>query len=64
MGLDALDTPLAVADLDHLEADIARLQTCLSRHGIANWPHSKTHKRPAFAQLRPTAERGIIGGRR
>jgi D-serine deaminase-like pyridoxal phosphate-dependent protein len=51
MVLDELDTPVAVVDLDRLEANVARLQAYLSRHGIANRPHIKTHKIPAFAQL-------------
>ncbi len=42
--LDELETPVAVVDLDRLEANLQRLQAYASEHGIALWPHAKTHK--------------------
>jgi D-serine deaminase-like pyridoxal phosphate-dependent protein len=59
MGLEQLETPVAVVDLDRLEANIARLQNYLAAHGIANRPHIKTHKIPAIAQMQLAA--GAIG---
>jgi D-serine deaminase-like pyridoxal phosphate-dependent protein len=59
MRTDALDTPVAVVDLDRLAANIARLQTYLSQHHIANRPHIKTHKIPAIAQMQVRA--GAVG---
>jgi D-serine deaminase-like pyridoxal phosphate-dependent protein len=59
MDIDCLDTPLAVVDLDRLEANIARLQAYLDEHGIANRPHIKTHKIPAIAWMQ--VRRGAVG---
>ncbi len=50
MDIDQLETPAAVVNLDKLEDNIERLQSYLDLHGIANWPHIKTHKIPAIAQ--------------
>jgi len=55
----ALETPSVLVDLDILEANILRLQTYLSQHGLANRPHIKTHKIPAIAQMQVKA--GAIG---
>ncbi len=55
MDVNELDTPAAVVDLDRLEANIARLQSYLESHGIANRPHIKTHKIPAIAQMQVKA---------
>ncbi len=51
MPLTDLDTPVAVVDLDRLEANIKHLQSYLAGHGIANRPHIKTHKIPAIARM-------------
>ncbi len=59
MDIDNLDTPVAVVDLDRLEANIARLQAYLDAHGIANRPHIKTHKIPAIAHMQK--QQGAIG---
>lgn len=59
MQTDELETPIAVVDLDRLEANITRLQTYLDEHKIANRPHIKTHKIPAIAQMQMDA--GAIG---
>jgi len=49
MVTNQLDTPVAVVDLHKLEDNIHRLQSYLDTHGIANWPHIKTHKIPTIA---------------
>jgi len=46
-----LDTPCLCVDLDKLEANIDRMQTTVTRNGIASRPHAKTHKCPAVARL-------------
>jgi D-serine deaminase-like pyridoxal phosphate-dependent protein len=45
-SLDEVETPVAVVDLDRLEANLQRLQSYVDAHGIALWPHTKTHKSP------------------
>src|SRR5688572_24131106 len=45
-SLPEVETPVAVVDLDRLEANLQRLQTYANGHGIALWPHTKTHKSP------------------
>ncbi len=45
-SLDEVETPVAVLDLDRLEANLQRLQSYADSHGIALWPHTKTHKSP------------------
>ncbi|MAS33949.1 MAG: alanine racemase [Anaerolineaceae bacterium] len=59
MHMDLLETPVAVVDLDKLEANIQRFQQYLDEHGIANRPHMKTHKIPAIAQMQLAA--GAVG---
>jgi D-serine deaminase-like pyridoxal phosphate-dependent protein len=59
MRVDELETPVPVVDIDRVEANIARLQTYLNKHGIANRPHIKTHKIPAIAQMQIDA--GAVG---
>ena len=44
--LSEVETPVAMVDLDRLEANLARLQGYVDQHGIALWPHTKTHKSP------------------
>src|SRR3984893_6234751 len=44
--LGEVETPVAVIDLDRLEANLQRLQSYGKTHGIALWPHTKTHKSP------------------
>ena len=46
-----LDTPCLCVDLDRLEANLERMQTTVTRNGIASRPHAKTHKCPAIARL-------------
>lgn len=57
--IDPSDTPVAVVDLDRVEANIGRLQAYMNRHGIANRPHIKTHKIPALAKMQ--MEAGAVG---
>ena len=45
-SLDEVETPVAVLDLDRLEANLQRLQSYADSHAIALWPHTKTHKAP------------------
>jgi D-serine deaminase-like pyridoxal phosphate-dependent protein len=59
MHIDELETPVAVVDLDRLEANIARFQRYLDQHGIANRPHIKTHKIPEIAHMQLAA--GAVG---
>jgi D-serine deaminase-like pyridoxal phosphate-dependent protein len=44
--LSEVETPVAVIDLDRLEANLQDLQSYVDSHGIALWPHTKTHKSP------------------
>ena len=44
--LSEVETPVPVIDLDRLEANLTDLQSYTDRHGIALWPHTKTHKSP------------------
>lgn len=59
MRVEQLDTPVAIVDLDRMEANIARVQRYLDQHGIANRPHIKTHKIPAIARMQIDA--GAVG---
>ena len=44
--LAEVETPVAVIDLDRLEANLADLQSYADTNGVALWPHTKTHKSP------------------
>ena len=46
-----LETPCLCVDLDRLERNLDRMQTTVTRNGIASRPHAKTHKCPAIARL-------------
>jgi D-serine deaminase-like pyridoxal phosphate-dependent protein len=41
-----VETPVAMVDLDRLEANLQNLQSYADQHGIRLWPHTKTHKSP------------------
>jgi 3-hydroxy-D-aspartate aldolase len=43
-ALDALATPAVVVGLEQMEANIRAMQTVCTKHGVALWPHIKTHK--------------------
>jgi D-serine deaminase-like pyridoxal phosphate-dependent protein len=59
MRIDELETPVAIVDLDRLEANITRFQAYLDEHRIANRPHIKTHKIPEIAHMQLAA--GAVG---
>lgn len=59
MDVNQLETPVAIVDLDRLEANIEKFQAYLSQHGIANRPHIKTHKIPEIAHMQIKA--GAVG---
>ncbi len=44
--LSEVETPVAILDLDRLEANLQSLQAYADLHAIALWPHTKTHKSP------------------
>jgi D-serine deaminase-like pyridoxal phosphate-dependent protein len=49
--LSEVETPVAVVDLDVLEANLRDLQSYADSHGIELWPHTKTHKSPEIGML-------------
>ena len=49
--LAEVETPVAVVDLDRLEANLRGLQSYADEHAIALWPHTKTHKSPEIGML-------------
>ncbi len=59
MRIQDLDTPVAVVDLERLQANIRRLQAYLDVHGLVNRPHIKTHKIPEIAHMQ--LEAGAAG---
>lgn len=59
MNINQLDTPVAIVELDKLEANIAKLQNYLAEHGLANRPHIKTHKIPEIAHMQVNG--GAVG---
>jgi D-serine deaminase-like pyridoxal phosphate-dependent protein len=48
--LSDVETPVAVIDLDRLEANLTDLQSYVDAHGIQLWPHTKTHKSPEIGR--------------
>lgn len=50
MHISELDTPVAVVDLDVMERNLSRAAEYAREHGIALWPHTKTHKMPEIAR--------------
>jgi D-serine deaminase-like pyridoxal phosphate-dependent protein len=54
-ALADLDTPVVTVDLDIMRDNIRRVQAHLSRHGIANRPHIKTHKIPEIGKMQIAA---------
>ena len=59
MNINQLETPVAIVDLDQLEANITKLQRYLDEHRIAHRPHIKTHKIPEIAHMQMRA--GAVG---
>jgi D-serine deaminase-like pyridoxal phosphate-dependent protein len=48
--LAEVETPVAVIDLERLEANLTGLQSYVDEHGIELWPHTKTHKSPEIGR--------------
>jgi D-serine deaminase-like pyridoxal phosphate-dependent protein len=48
--LSEVETPVAVIDLDRLDANLNDLQSYVDAHGIELWPHTKTHKSPEIGR--------------
>ena len=59
MQIEQLDTPLALIDLDRVEANIARMQAHCDKLGVKLRPHIKTHKLPILAHKQLQA--GAVG---
>ena len=58
-GVDAIDTPALVIDLDAMERNLARMAEFARTHGIRLRPHAKMHKSAAIARLQIGA--GAVG---
>ncbi len=58
-GVDGLDTPAVLVDLDLLEQNIAAMARFAAEQGVALRPHAKTHKSPAIAHRQ--LEAGAVG---
>ena len=50
MGLDAIDTPALVVDLDAFERNLVRMAEAVAAAGVRLRPHAKTHKSPLIAR--------------
>lgn len=50
-GIDALDTPCLLIDLDRLQRNIERMAAVARAAGVRLRPHVKTHKIPAIARM-------------
>jgi D-serine deaminase-like pyridoxal phosphate-dependent protein len=48
-------TPAAIIDLDALVSNVNRMQHRVDAHGIELWPHAKTHKCAALAEMQMVA---------
>jgi len=53
--IENFGTPCAVIDLDVVERNIAKAQSCCDDAGVANRPHIKTHKSPVLAHMQINA---------
>ncbi len=49
--ISELDTPVAIVDMDKLEANIRKAQTYLDENGLISRPHIKTHKNIGIARM-------------
>jgi D-serine deaminase-like pyridoxal phosphate-dependent protein len=58
-GIDAVDTPALVIDLDAMERNLAVLAAFARSHGLRLRPHAKMHKCAAIARLQIAA--GAVG---
>ena len=59
LAVATLETPAVTVDLDIMEDNIRRIQSHVSRYGIAFRPHIETHKIPALGRLQMQA--GAVG---
>ena len=50
MGIDAIDTPALVVDLDAFERNLVRMAEAVAAAGVRLRPHAKTHKSPLIAR--------------
>ncbi|MEE8454704.1 MAG: DSD1 family PLP-dependent enzyme, partial [Limibaculum sp.] len=50
MGIDAIDTPALVVDLDAFERNLVRMADAVAAAGVRLRPHAKTHKSPVIAR--------------
>jgi D-serine deaminase-like pyridoxal phosphate-dependent protein len=59
-GIDELETPAVLVDLDRLQRNIDRMATVAADAGVDLRPHVKTHKTPQIARMQVEAgSRGI-----
>ena len=58
-GVDAIDTPALVVDLDAAGRNLQRMAEFAARHRLRLRPHAKLHKSAAFARLQLQA--GAVG---
>jgi len=58
-GVDAIDTPALVLDLDAMERNLARMAAFAKAQGVRLRPHAKMHKSAALARLQMQA--GAVG---
>jgi len=58
-GVDAIDTPALVVDLDAANRNLQRMAEFAARHRVRLRPHAKLHKSVAFAHLQLQA--GAVG---
>lgn len=58
-GVDAIDTPALVVDLDAAERNLRRMAGFAAAHGMRLRPHGKMHKSAWFARLQVQA--GAVG---
>lgn len=58
-GVDAIDTPALVVDLDAVNRNLQRMAAFADKHGLRLRPHAKMHKSIEFARMQLQA--GAIG---
>jgi len=58
-AITELETPAVTVHLNVMADNIRRVQAHLTRHGLGNRPHIKTHKIPAIGQMQMAA--GAVG---
>jgi D-serine deaminase-like pyridoxal phosphate-dependent protein len=58
-GVEAIDTPSLVVDLDAVKRNLGRMAEFAKKHGVRWRPHAKMHKSAALAKLQMQA--GAVG---